>query len=126
MEDHGVGPRSAAGLLGLPVSLHDAHLGRAVDLLLDAGRTRVLGFVVENGAATQRFLPFGASQPAHAEIAVQSALMLLDDVGFYRKRGTSLRSLIGTQVDGGRLTDMHIGQGGEVVELELDRAATAA
>jgi hypothetical protein len=126
MKDRGVGSRSAAGLVGLPVCLHDTHLGRAVDLLLDAGRTRVLGFVVESSGATQRFLPFGASQPGHEEIAVQSALMLLDDVGFYRKRGTSLRSLIGTQIDGGRLTDMRIGQGGEVVELELDRAATAA
>ena len=123
-----MGSFSAVRLLGVPVLLDEQLLGRAVDLLLDADRGRLLGFVVESGAGSQRFLPYGAAQHADGEITVQSALMLLDDVGFYRKRGVSFRSVLGDPVEGGggRLADMHIGQGGEVVEIQLDRTATAA
>jgi hypothetical protein len=117
---------SAVHLLGKPVLLHEELLGWVVDLMLDAEHERVLGFVVEDGTGAQRFLPFAASQAAKDVVVVGSALMLLDDVGFYRKRGVSFRSLLGTDVDGGRLADMRIGQGGNVVELELDRTATAA
>ena len=117
---------SAVHLLGKPVLLHEELLGWVVDLMLDAARERVLGFVVEDGSGGQRFLPFAAAQAATDEVVVGSALMLLDDVGFYRKRGVAFRSLLGTDVDGGRLADMRIGQGGNVVELALDLTATAA
>ena len=73
----------------------------------------MLGFVVESGDEAPRFLPFAASQPGEGAIAVASALMLLDDVGFYRKRGVSFRSLLGTRVEqesipAGTLIDMHV------------------
>ena len=124
-----MGSRSAAEMLVLPVRLHDIRLGRPVDLLLDASGHRVLGFVVVNGDEVQRFLPFAASQPGEGEIAVGSALMLLDDVGFYRKRGLSFRSLIGTKIVRGgaavgSLVDFFVSRDGGVAELEVDASGT--
>ncbi len=81
--------------------------------------------MVESGGEAPRFLPFAASQPADDVIAVASALMLLDDVGFYRKRGASFRSLLGTEIDrggapAGTLVDMWVAPNGDVIELELE------
>ena len=120
-----MGSLSAAGLIGAPVRSHGILLGRPIDLLLDAVGTRVLGFVVESGDEAPRFLPFAASQPSEDMIAVGSALMLLDDVGFYRKHGASFRSLLGTAIErggvpAGTLADMWIAPTGDAVELELD------
>jgi hypothetical protein len=120
-----MGSRSAAGLVGTPIRLHGILLGRPTDVLLDAAGRRLLGFVVESGDDAPRFLPFAASQPADGVIAVASALMLLDDVGFYRKRGASFRSLLGTQVvrgalPAGTLVDMWVAPNGDVIELELE------
>ena len=120
-----MGSLSAADLIGTPIRLHGILLGRPVDLVLDSTCRRVLGFVVESGDDAHRFLPFAASQPAESVIAVGSALMLLDDVAFYRTRGVSFRSLLGTQtehggVPAGALVDMRIGNAGDVVELEVD------
>ena len=124
-----MGSLSAADLLGAPIRLHGILLGRPVDIVLDPGYRRALGFVVESGDDAPRFLPFAASQPAEGEIAVASALMLLDDVAFYRTRGASFRALLGTQVEhasvpAGALVDMHIGPAGELeaLEVELDGA----
>ena len=120
-----MGSLSAAELVGTPVRLHGILLGRPVDLLLDAGARRVVGFVVESGDDAPRFLPFAASQPHEGVIEVASALMLLDDVAFYRKRGVSFRSLIGTLVEQesvpvGTLMDMHVDTTGAVAELEVE------
>lgn len=120
-----MGSLSAAGLVGNPVRMHGILLGRPIDLLLDAVGRRVLGFVVESGDEAPRFLPFAASQPAEDVIAVGSALMLLDDVGFYRKRGASFRSFLGTAIErgglpAGTLVDMWIASNGDVVELEVE------
>jgi hypothetical protein len=69
-----------------------------------------------------RFLPWAASQPSDDEIAVGSALMLLEDVAFYAKRSVSFRSLLGGGVRlGGVLRDVLIGDGGVVCQLEIDR-----
>lgn len=120
-----MGSLSAIGLVGAPVRLHGILLGRPSDLLLDDVGRRVLGFVVESGDEAPRFLPFAASQPSGDAIAVGSALMLLDDVGFYRKRGVSFRSLVGTQIEQesvpvGTLIDMHVDSTGTVTELEVE------
>ena len=120
-----MGSRSAAGLIGAPVRLHGIMLGRSIDLVLDAAGRRVLGFVVESGDDVARFLPYAASQPGDGLVAVGSALMLLDDVSFYRKHGSSLRSWLGTEIEReripvGTLTDMHIDHAGDVVELEVE------
>jgi hypothetical protein len=123
-----MGSLSAVDLLQLPVRLRGIQLGRPVDLLIETESWHVLGFVVRCGDESTRFLPLGASQPAEDEIAVASALMLLEDVGFYRTRGTSFRSLLGgTVAHGGRvagtLRDLVLDQG-HVEELEVERGAT--
>jgi hypothetical protein len=110
-----MGPLSAAELVGRPVRLHDVSLGRVVDVVLDPAARRVLGFVVDCGDETPRFLPFAASQPAGDGIAVASALLLLDDVGFYRKHGASFRELL---EQGGAAAGMLVGPNGDVVQLE--------
>jgi hypothetical protein len=120
-----MGSLSAAGLVGRPVRLQGILLGRPIDLVLDAAARRVLGFVVESGDEAPRFLPFAASQPGEDVIAVGSALMLLDDVGFYRKHGVSFSALVGTEIERGgapvgRLVDMLVDRAGDVVELEVD------
>ena len=116
---------TATATLHLPVNLRGIRLGRPVDLLLDTDTWHAIGYVVRCGDESQRFLPLVASQTSHEEIRVGSALMLLEDVGFYRTRGTSFRSLLGGEVrrggrPAGRLRDLVL-SGGEVTELELDR-----
>jgi len=120
-----MGSLSAAALVGAPVRFNGILLGRPIDLVLDAAGRRVLGFIVESGDDAPRFLPYAASQPAPDAISVGSALMLLDDVSFYRKHGVSFMSLLGTAIERetvpvGPLIDMHIDRAGEVVELEVE------
>jgi hypothetical protein len=124
------GSVSASRALQLPINLHGIQLGRPVDLLLDAESWSVLGFVVRCGDDSQRFLPLAAAQLTYDEIAVGSALMLLEDVGFYAARGTSFRSLLGGEVQHsgrvqGRLRDLVLERGG-VVELELQHGPVGA
>lgn len=118
-------PHSAASLLGLPVRVHGSRLGRVADLLVDVSRWRVLGYVVECLDDAERFLPFAASQPAGDEIAVGSALMLLDDVGFYRAHTVSFRTLVGAGIErcgriAGTLVDLVVARTSEVDELAVD------
>ena len=114
--------RSAAALLRLPIRLHGIQLGRPTDLLVDPESWQVLGFVVRCGDESVRFLPWAASQPSEAEIAVGSSLLLLEDVEFYEKRSVSLRSLLGGEVPvGGVLRDLLLGDRGAVTELEIER-----
>jgi hypothetical protein len=124
-----MGSLSASEALHLPVRLRGILLGRPVDLLLETNTWHALGFVVRCGDESHRFLPLAASQTTDDEIQVGSALMLLEDVGFYRARGTSYRSLLGGEVQrggrpAGRLRDLVLA-GGEVTELELDRGGAA-
>jgi hypothetical protein len=97
-------------------------LGQPVDLIADVSGWQTIGFVVRCGDASRRFLPYAASQPGADEIAVASALMLLEDVGFYESRGVSFRSLLDGEVVGaGVLRDLVIGDAGAIVELEVER-----
>jgi hypothetical protein len=120
---------SASAALHLPVRLRGLQLGRPVDLLLETDTWHALGFVVHCRDESQRFLPLLAAQTTDEAIRVGSALMLLEDVGFYRARGTSYRSLLGGEVHrkgrpAGRLRDL-LFTDGEVTELELDRGGSA-
>jgi len=117
-----MGSLSAAGALHLPIRLQGIELGRPVDLLLETDTWRALGFVVRCPDESQRFLPYMASQPGDDEIAVGSALLLLDDVTFYEKRGVSFRSLLDGVVAGGVLRDVIVSSGGVVTELEIERS----
>jgi hypothetical protein len=115
-----MGSRSATELLLLPVQLHGIRLGRPVDLLLDRKTWRVLGFVVLCGDDSRRFLVFAAADPHEDEIAVTSALLLLEDVEFYRGRSRSLRALLGSAVMSGP------GEVGELRDLLLRPDGTVA
>ncbi|HET8527654.1 MAG TPA: hypothetical protein VFL60_01995 [Gaiellaceae bacterium] len=119
-----MGSLSAAASLLLPVRLRGIQLGRPVDILLDLDAWHVLGFVVLCGDDSRRFLPYAACQVQPTEVAVASALMLLEDAGFYEERGTSFRSLLGGSVQGGTLRDLVIGPGGAVGRLEIERDGT--
>jgi hypothetical protein len=117
---------TAATALQLPVRLQGLQLGRPVDLLLATETWQALGFVVRCRDESERFLPYAASQPGAQEIAVGSALILLEDVEFYRSRGASFRALVGEEVErrgrpAGSLRDLVLGPRGEVSELLLER-----
>ena len=120
-----MGSLTASAALHLPVRLRGIQLGRPVDLLLETDTWNALGFVVRCGDESQRFLPLAAAQMTDDEIGVGSALLLLEDVAFYRARGTSYRSLLGGEVHrrgsaAGRLRDLVL-EGSSITELELDR-----
>jgi hypothetical protein len=115
-----MGSRSATELLLLPVQLHGIRLGQPVDVLLDLDSWRVLGLVVLCGDESERFLVFAAAEPEENAIAVPSALLLLEDVDFYRDRSRSLRSVLGRVVVNGRR------ELGELRDLRLERDGTVA
>jgi hypothetical protein len=119
---------AAAELLLLPVRLHGIQLGRPVDVLLDPDRERAIGLDVISPDDVHSFLPLAAAEVEGEEIAVESALLLLDDreLAFYRAQGHGLRGLRGAGVehDGdpvGVLRDVAIGSGGEVTELLVEK-----
>jgi len=121
-----MGSRSATELLQLPIQLHGIRLGRPVDLLLDAGEWRALGFVVLCGDESLRFLVFAAAALQEDAIGVSSALLLLEDVDFYRDRSRSLRDLLGGDVVNGRrelgeLRDLLLAPDGSVEALLVER-----
>jgi len=104
-----MGPRSATELLQLPVRLHGIRLGGPVDLLLDPTEWRALGLVVLCGDESTRFLVFAAVDLQEDAIDVPSALLLLEDIDFYRGRSRSLLGLLGDTVVSGRreLGELH-------------------
>jgi len=108
--------RSATELLQLPVRLNGIRLGRPVDLLLDPAEWRALGLVVLCGDGSSRFLVFAAADLREDAIDVSSALLLLDDVEFYRGRSRSLRDLLGAE-----LRDLLVTRGGSVEALVVER-----
>src|SRR5215203_4364651 len=79
---------AVSALLSLPVRLHGIQLGRPVDVLIDERGERVVGLEVLCGDGARRFLPFAVARIRPDEIAVESALMLLDerDLYYYRAR----------------------------------------
>jgi hypothetical protein len=109
-------------LLQLPVQLRGIWLCRPVDMLLDATAWRVLGFVVLCGDESRRFLPYAAAELREDEIEVPSALLLLEDIAFYRERSRSLRTLVGATVasdrrEVGELRDLFVAADGSVESL---------
>ena len=121
-----MGSRSATELLLLPVQLREIRLGRPVDLLLDAEAWRVLGFVVLCGDESRRFLALPAADLRQDEIAVPSALLLLEDVEFYRGRSRSFRALLSRTVvqgtrEAGKLRDLLLAPDGAVAALMVEQ-----
>ena len=114
-----MGSRSATELLQLPVQLHGIRLGRPVDLLLDPVESRALGFVVLCGDESSRFLVFAAADVQEDAIELSSALVLLEDVEFYRERSRSLRELLR---DG--QSDLLVAPDGTVDAVEPEQVST--
>jgi hypothetical protein len=87
--------RAAAELLSLPVRMHGIHLGTPVEALLDERADRLLGFEMVCGDGAHRFLPFAVARVQADEIALDSALTLIDerDLDFYRRRSRRLADL---------------------------------
>jgi len=113
---------TASAALQLPVCLRGIRLGRPTDLLVDVVAWQALGFVVLCGDEAVRFLPYAACEPTAEHLGVDSALMLLEDDDFYRRKGVSFRSLLGGDVgDRGILRDIVLGPRGEVAELLVER-----
>jgi hypothetical protein len=104
-----MGSRSAIELLQLPVRLNGIRLGQPVDLLLDPVEWRALGLVVRCGDEGNRFLVLAAADIREDAIEVPSALLLLEDVEFYRARSRSLREILG-----GELGDLLVASDGSV------------
>jgi hypothetical protein len=86
---------SVGDLLALPVRMHGIYLGRPIDVLLDETGDRAVGFELLCGDGAHRFLPFAVADVRAAEIAVASALTLLDepDLDYYRARTRRLADL---------------------------------
>jgi|SRR5207253_3879785 len=120
-----MGSLSAGRMLNLPVRLHGILLGRSVDLLLDPAEWRAVGFDVVCGDGASRFLPLTTATIRDEEIVVGSALMLLEDVDFYRTRARSVLALLGSPVDvdgavAGTLRDLELAEDGTVAKLVLE------
>lgn len=86
---------SARSLLERPVVLNGIKLGQPYDLVLDEESMRALGLEVVCEDEVHRFLPLPAARIRDDEIAVGSALLLLEerDMDFYRSRSRTFRAL---------------------------------
>jgi hypothetical protein len=84
--------RPLSEILSLPVRMHGIDLGRPVDAFLDQSSNRVLGFEIHCGDGARRFLPFPVADVRAGEIAIESALALIDerDLDYYRLRSRRL------------------------------------
>jgi hypothetical protein len=82
-------------LLALPVRLHGIELGTVTEALVDREDDRVVGFEIHCGDDAQRFVPFAVVEVRPGEIALGSALTLIDerDIGFYRTRSRRVADL---------------------------------
>ena len=119
--------RAGDELLALPVLLRGIELGRVVDIFLDRGTRRAVGFDVVCRDEVRRFLPLAAAGWSGVELTVPSPLVLLEgsERDFYRSRTVALRELRGhaVLVDGvpaGELRDVVLGPGGELLELVVE------
>lgn len=120
-----VGARRVTELLTLPVMHNDIRLGRAVDVLLDLDSGRAVGLEVRCGDEVFRFLPLGAARLGPHSAEVDSPLGLIDDLAFYRARGTAFRDLRGARVVRaglglGTLSDVLVASGGTISRLVVD------
>jgi hypothetical protein len=106
--------------LRLPLRLHGIQLGQPVDVLLDAAEWRVVGFEIRCGDGSERFVPFATARVREDELAVGSALVLLEETAFYRRRARSFRALVGTDTGRGVVRDLLVDRDGTVVELVVD------
>ena len=114
-------------ILSLPLRLHGIELGRTADLLLDRETLRVVGLDVLCGDEVHRFLPLPTAAIRGDGLTIHSPLVLLeeDELGFYRARAFSLKSLRGKPVTRkgrsvGTLRDVVFARSGELLAVVLE------
>jgi hypothetical protein len=114
----------ATSLLARVVRAHGTALAAPVDVLLDPGVRRVLGFELVGRDGVRRFLPWVACDVDSDEIRVDSLLALLDtgQLRYYERHGLSLGRLRGRRLethgrDLGRLADLVVDDAGCVVRV---------
>lgn len=77
------------------VSVAGMHVGRIVDVVLDADARRVAGFDVRLAEGERRFVPLVAvASLGPSGIELDSPLHLIDDVRFYDRVGLTLSALL--------------------------------
>jgi hypothetical protein len=93
-------------LVSRPICLHGIELGEVADLIVQPATMRALGLVVHCGDERDRFLPLAAARITEHQLAIGSALLLLDELPFYRTQGSAVRDLRGADVQtGGTLAE---------------------
>jgi hypothetical protein len=119
-------PLRTGSLVGRPVVIGDVRLGVVFDAVFDRALGRLVGLDVSCPDDAHRFLPYPACEVVDNELAVESALVLLDgELDFYRVGGSTLSGLRGQAVvvagdELGTLADLTIGPEGEVVGLTVE------
>jgi hypothetical protein len=126
----GMKGRTGDELLRLRVRTGGLSLGRSADLVLDLAGRRVLGLDVHCGDGVMRFLPLAGASLGDDAIAVDSALVLLDEPErrFYAERGTALSAARGLAVvrDGralGALRDVVLGRDQRIAAVLVEGVA---
>jgi hypothetical protein len=115
-------------LVGRPVVIGGVRLGVAVDALLDGTLGRLVGLDVRCLDEAHRFLPYPACQVLEDRVAVESALVLLDqELEFYRLGGRALSALRGQPVvragtELGALADLLVDEEGGVAGIVVTTA----
>jgi hypothetical protein len=114
-------------ILSLPLRLHGIELGRPADVLLDRESLRVVGLDVLCGDEVHRFLPLTTAAIEDHGLTIHSPLVLLeeDELGFYRARASSLKTLRGRPVtrkgrSAGKLRDVVFARDGELLAMLLE------
>jgi uncharacterized protein YrrD len=121
-----VGGLRASAVESRPVSYADIRLGVVVDVLLDDGLRRVLGFDVLCGDRAHRYLPLAACEIRDDTISVPTALVLMrQELDFYRQRARALTAVRGFPVRRrgkalGTVVDLVFTDDGQLVELVLE------
>jgi len=82
-------------LVSLPVRLHGIELGTVEETLVDSQVDRIVGFEVSCRDDARRFVAFAVVDVRPAELALESALTLIDerDLDYYRTRARRLSEL---------------------------------
>lgn len=119
--------RPGEELLRLPVRVRGIQLGRPRELLVDLAARRVVGLEIVCGDEERRFVPLATATLRDDEIAVSSALTLLEEgeLAFYRDRASTLSALRGMELERGRrpigrLADVLVGEGGALVGVLVE------
>jgi len=81
-------------LLERTVVIKGLRIGRVVDVILDRESRGVIGFEVRCEDGRHRFLPQAAAGSHDSVIEIESPFALLDtdQLEFYRRRGSTLRT----------------------------------